>query len=541
VLWEMPSLVVRRIAVERSAVVLDAEVAGDRARCPACGREATRCHDRYRRRLQALPWGGCELRVRLTVRRFVCANPACTRRTFAEAVGPRVAPRGRRTAEATDTLLVVAAALGGRAGARLATRSGLPVGRDTLLRLLRRSVGAGVVSPRVLGVDDLATRRGRRYATILVDLETHRPIDLLDGREAETLRAWLAAHPGVEIVVRDRAGAYAEGATAGAPDARQVADRFHLAKNAGEALVDLLQSRRRTVDAATDAVETTLAPAPDAAETPTPAPGRRSSPSAQRDADRRAARVARWEEVRARHAAGGTLRRIAREMHLARETVRRLARTPVPPRNQRTAPPRPPPLASPTLAPFVDYLQDRWQAGCQNTALLFREIAARGYAGSYSLLNQAVRPWRPPRPPPEAHPVRGRPRRRHWRYRVRRLCPTPPARLTAAEQAALDRVLADDPVLASGHALLQRFRGLVAERDAGAPDGWLADASASGLPGFVALANSTAADRAAVDNALSTEWSHGPVEGLVHKVKLLKRQGYGRAALPLLRARVLAA
>src|SRR5581483_114950 len=357
-------------------------------------------HDRYRRRLQALPWGGCELRVRLTVRRFVCANPACTRRTFAEAVGPRVAPRGRRTAEATDTLLVVAAALGGRAGARLATRSGLPVGRDTLLRLLRRSVGAGVVSPRVLGVDDLATRRGRRYATILVDLETHRPIDLLDGREAETLRAWLAAHPGVEIVVRDRAGAYAEGATAGAPDARQVADRSHLAKNAGAALVDLLQSRRRTADAATDPAEGAPAPAPGAVEA---APARRLSLSAQREADRQATQITRWEQVRARHAAGGALRRIAREVHLARGTVRRLARTPVPPRNRRTAPPRPPPRASPALAPLVADPQDRWQAGCQNAALLFRGVAARGYAGSSPLLNQAVRPWRPPRPPPGAH------------------------------------------------------------------------------------------------------------------------------------------
>ncbi|HZQ99208.1 MAG TPA: ISL3 family transposase, partial [Chloroflexota bacterium] len=404
----------------------------------------------------------------------------------------------------------------------------------------RRSVGAVVAAPRVLGVDDLAARKGRRAATILVDLETHRPVDLLDGREAEPLRAWLAAHPGVEVVARDRFGPYAEAVATGAPAAVQVADRFHLVTNAGEAMVDLLQGRRRTVAAlAVDAAPPVADPTD--AEPAPPVRARALSPSAQRTADRRAARVARWEEVRARHAAGETLRGLARAMHLARETVRRLARTPLPPKNQRTAPPRPPPLASATLAPHVSYLQDRWQAGCQNTALLFREIVARGYAGSDSLLNQALRPWRPPRPAPEEHPVPGRPRRRHWRSRVRRLCLTPPARLTAAEHGALDRLLAEDPVLADGHALLQRFRALVAGRDAGALDGWLADARASGLPGFAALANSIAADRTAVDGALTTAWSTGPVEGLVHKAKLIKRQGDGRAKLDLLRARILAA
>jgi transposase len=200
-LWtsEVPVLVVRRIVVEGRVVGLDAEVAGDRARCPACGWESRRCHDRYRRRLQALPWGGCAVRIAVSVRRFVCAHPACSRRTFAEGLGPRIGPRGRRTAEATSELVAVASALGARAGARRATQSGLPVSRDTLRRLLRRAAPEEVTAPRVLGIDDLATRRGRRYATILVDLETHRPIDLLDGREAETVRSWLVAHPGIGV------------------------------------------------------------------------------------------------------------------------------------------------------------------------------------------------------------------------------------------------------------------------------------------------------------------------------------------------------
>jgi len=255
---------------------------------------------------------------------------------------------------------------------------------------------------------------------------------------------------------------------------------------------------------------------------------------------RRAARVARWETVRALQAAGQGIRAIARELGLHRRTVRRLLDTPVPPRNQPPVRPRPGGLTSPTLQPFVPYLQDRWQAGCENIAHLYREIAGQGYTGSRSLVYQALLPWRGPRPPPEERCQRRREAQQRRRFRLRWLCLRPPDQLDAPEHAALDQTLADDAELATGYALLQRFRTVIATRDVGALATWLTEAQASASAPFVGFANGICADRAAVEAALTTEWSTGPVEGHVHRVKLLKRQHYGRAKLDLLRRRVLA-
>ncbi|HZA22429.1 MAG TPA: ISL3 family transposase, partial [Dehalococcoidia bacterium] len=427
-----------------------------------------------------------------------------------------------RTTTATQALLHLAQAAGGEAGARLAKQLGLPTSPDTLLRLLRWTDLTLVATPRIWGVDDLALRKGCNYATLLVNLETHRPVDLLQDRTADILATWLKDHPGVEVIVRDRSGAYAEGARAGAPQANQVADRFHLLQNASAALVEMLKSRRRRIEYAAPA---TLA-------TP-PRESRPLSPNKQQAVARRASRGARWEEVHRQDAEEWSIRRIARELDLHRRTIRYLLASGEPPRN-RVERPRPGGLSSPLLQPYVAYLQDRWQEGCTNASQLFRELVALGYPGSRTLLAEAVRPWRPPRPPPGTS-------WRTRRVRVRWLCLRPPEQLSSDEQAALERLLGEDPELATGYGLLQRFRGLMAVRDVAALEGWLGEAQTSNLAPFMALANGIMADRSAVEAALRLSGSNGPVEGHVHRVKLLKRQGYGRAKLDLLRRRVLAA
>ncbi|MDQ3854960.1 MAG: ISL3 family transposase [Chloroflexota bacterium] len=513
---------IRRIVLEGTEVVLEAEGLAAAARCPDCGVESQVVHDRYRRRPCELPWRGRRVRLALTVRRFRCGNRTCGRATFAEDLGPTVERRARRTTEATALLRTVVRIAGGEAGARLATAYGLPVSGDTLLRLLRREELGPQETPRVLGVDDFALRRGKRYGTLLLNLETHRPVDLLEERTAEALAQWLREHPGVEVVARDRAEASAEGARLGAPEAVQVADRFHLSQNASAALVELLRGRRRRLE-----IQAELsAPVPPAGALPA------LSPRKQMQAHRRAARIQRWETVRARHAAGESLRGIARDLGINRQTVRRLLETPEPPRNliQR---PRPGGLTSPSLQPYVSFLQDRWQQGCTNVSQLFREIGAQGYTGSRSLLYQALQAWRPPRSP-------ARDKRRSRRLSVRWLCLCPPEQLDPREHQALEGLLAEDPELAQGYDLLQRFRALLAARDTGALEAWLQDAQTSHLPPFVGFANGILADRAAVNAALTTPWSTGPVEGQIHRVKLIKRQGYGRAHFDLLRRRVLA-
>jgi transposase len=215
------------------------------AACPACGRHSARLHSRYTRTLADLPWQGRRVVVSVRSRRWRCAARDCSRRIFAERLSGIALPRGRRTERLGDLHHHLGLVLGGEAGARLAERLGIPISPDTLLRFLRRGAPAEPDrAPRVLGVDDWAWRRGQRYGTILCDLERGRVVDLLPDCESGTLAGWLRRHPGAEIVARDRAGAYADGVRRGAPDAVQVADRWHLLCNGSEALLQVLERHR---------------------------------------------------------------------------------------------------------------------------------------------------------------------------------------------------------------------------------------------------------------------------------------------------------
>ena len=524
------------VAIDGQNVRLKAQITGDHAVCPSCHTSSSKVHDHYTRRPIDLPWRGHPVRFELTVRRFRCTNPDCKRATFAEDCGSNLPRYARRTLEAKAQLLQIALTAGGEAGARLAGKQGLPTSPDTLLRLLRRMCLPAMSTPRVLGVDDLALRRGHDYATIFVNMETHRPVDLVEGREAGTLANWLKARPGVEVISRDRADAYAEGARVGAPQAIQVADRFHLLQNASTALDELLRSRRRQMEHSVhyDVYDRVASSSVGAAEQPqNQSPPPTLSATKQAEVARRAARVARWEKVKKMREAGRSISEIARALGMNRRTVRHYLATPEAPRNQAHHP-RPGGLKSPSLQPFVGYLQDRWQAGCHNVSQLYREIVERGYAGSRSLVAQSLEPWRPPR-------LSSKQRRLKRRLNLRWLCLRPPERLKPDEKAALADLLGRDNMLATGYDLLQQFRQVLANRTIPALDKWLDTAKASGLPPFVALANGIAEDRSAVDAALLLPWSNGTTEGHVNRVKLIKRQGYGRAKFDLLRQRVLAA
>ena len=529
--WQIVLVVVEH----DGSLVLIAEPTRRAVPCPECGQLSERPHSSYFRRPLDLPWRGHTVRLRVHSRRWFCDVSTCPREIFAERFDGVLAHYARRTCDTTELLTAFALQAGGEAGARLACKAGVPISPDTLLRLLHDLASEGEQrGPKVLGVDDVALRKKkRRYGTLLLDLESHRPIDLLDDRTAEVFADWLRRHPGVEIIVRDRAGAYAEGGKQGAPEAIQVADRFHLSANAGAALDEVLRSRRRHLEYVT-VPET----AEDEGPTPT-APTRPPNQLQEEQARRRAYRNARWDEVRKRRAAGYSLLRIERELGMHWRTVHRYLATPVPPRNRPRAHPRPGGLSSPMLQPFIEYLQGRWQAGCSNIAQLQRELEAQGYGGSYALLHQALMPWRGPRPPPE--PGRGprRGRRRVNRVHVRWLCLRPPHQLSHHERDALRIILEDDERLACGYQLLQCFRGLIAHRSVPELDSWLQDAEASELRPFVSLAHGIRADRAAVVNGLTLPWSTGPVEGTVTQVKLTKRQGYGRASTRLLKRRII--
>jgi len=224
------------IELNGQMIVISVASTNQQENCPHCQKVSSRIHSHYRRHPADLPLAGHTVRLEISVKRFFGFNDDCQCTTFAERMPELLKPYARRTNRLLQNQLQAAFVLGGEASARLLTLMGVPVSGDTLLRLIRQTPEAEVKTPRVLGVDDWAKRKGQDYGTLLVDLENRQPVDLLLERSVASLAEWLKAHPGVEIISRDRGTEYIKGATEGAPDAIQVADRWHLLKNLREAL-----------------------------------------------------------------------------------------------------------------------------------------------------------------------------------------------------------------------------------------------------------------------------------------------------------------
>jgi transposase len=520
-----------------NAIVIVACATGDTASCPICGVCSCHVHSQYGRMLLDLPWQGSVVRIALRTRRFYCRSSECRRWIFTERFPNLTASYARQTNRHCEILKLIGYALGGEAGFRLAERMGIDSSPDTILRMLKQNVFRGIVpNVRVLGVDDWAWRKGQRYGTILVDLERRQPIDLLPDRDSETLEKWLEAHPEVEVISRDRAGAYAEGARKGAASALQVADRFHILCNLTQALQRLLERVAgvlRQVQLPESSPSVSLSP--DSAATKSN--GRATQVEAanpvklnrhqQKSQHRRERRKARYEAVRAAYQSGLTQRAIAREFGLSRKTVRRFVQaTEFPeqaPRRRRTG-----------LEPFREYLEKRWAEGCHNAARLWRELRQQGYTGQRSRVKEFLQPWRS-QLPKQTPRNRKLPSLRQVAFWLTK----PAAKRQAEEQLWVQAVTNEHPQVAMAEHLAQEFRGLFRDRRGVDLDAWLGTAQASGIPEFEGFAAGIRRDHDAVVAGITEAWSNGQVEGQIHRLKLLKRQMYGRAGFLLLRRRVL--
>jgi transposase len=461
---------------------------------------------------------GLRLRFRLGVRRFYCRVRDCVRQVFCERLEGLARSYARQTQRLAICLDLIAQALGGRAGARLAERLSLPTSATLLLRRLRQFVLSPVASSRVVGIDDWAYKRGQRYGTILVDLEQHRVLDLLPDRTADTVAAWFRKHPEIAIVSRDRAGAYADAVRQGAPQAEQVADRWHLRQNLTEAVqrvVERHSSRLREIVQGRAGLPEPERPEP-AQETPLALP---ISSAEQRRQAREEQKQARCAEVLRLHTQGMPILAIARQLRMHRRLVRQYIHVGVLPRAHPSGRRR-------QLDPYASYLSQRWQEGCHNAAQLWRELRERGFSGSDTRVRQWMRQYH--RPDKKGRAVV---------HTVTPLIPSPrqitwtllngPRPTDEQTQAWIEEFRQRVPEVDRASQLANEFLVLLRERRSEELLNWLAQAAQSPLTSFVA---GLRRDLAAVQAAFSSPWSQGQVEGQVNRLKMLKRQMYGRAS-----------
>jgi len=512
--------------------------------CPLCATPARRIHSQYTRTLADLPWADYRVRLQLRVRKWFCRNRTCRRRIFTERLPTVAAPWARRTLRLAQRFVALGVALGGKAGVRLSHQWGLAVSRNTLLRLLRRLPVPSLPTPRVLGVDDFALRKRHAYGTVLIDLERRQPVALLPERTADTVAQWLREHPGVEVIARDRSTAYAEGARQGAAAATQVADRFHLLQNLREALDQVFLTHSTVLDVVNETMrqQPLLLPAGVVA-VPVP-PHDIPLPAQQRTAQRQARRQALHEQVWALHRQGWTASAIAQEVGLSLRTVQRDLRTTTFAGRKRRSD-----HGDSGLTPYKEYLLERWNAGCYTAMRLFRELRQRGYAGGYGVVAAYARRLRqaqglPPGHRRVRHPLPAvaeplcqplTPRRAAWLVLRRE------AQRTEAEAQQLTQLHMQSAAVAEAIDLAQDFAQCVRQRQPDALDPWLQRATTSTLEALQRFAKGLYEDYEVVKAGVTLPWSTGPVEGHINRLKMLKRQMFGRARLDLLSRRFVGA
>ena len=470
----------------------------------------------------------------------------CPKQTFTEPIALLPA-YARRTVRFTDSLRSIAFALGGEAGCCLAAQLRLPTSPDTLLRIIRQTHFPSTSEARVVGVDDWAFRKRVSYGTILLDLERHQPIDLLPDRSAASLSAWLSDHPGIEIITRDRSTEYAKGATEGAPNAVQVADRrvagrWHLLSNLRQCLERMLSRIHARLNALplSEGKAKTTSRRKAFLRSPIEQEGRRA---------KRQQRYQRYQQVVSMYQQGESILQITERLGMSRVTVRKYAYSQAfPERASRRK-------VKSILDTYLSYLEQRHSEGCENALQLWRELVQQGFTGTHKQVSRWVQQRR-------VQPLTGRPasssfseeeittecasllsaRQLSW------LLVRDPAKVSEEDQPILNFIRQDSEVETAyqlaQQRLPQQFIAMIRERTVNLLDTWLEAITSSGIVDLQNFAVGIQQDYRAVRAALNTEWSNGQTEGQVNRgsppgLKCLKRQMYGRAKFDLLRQRVL--
>ncbi len=488
-LFSLPEgMLVEQIQITESSVVIEVVATVPTSCCPLCSEPSSSIHCHYCRTLRDVPCAGRRVQLLLTVRKFSCRNPLCSRKVFAERVPTFVEPWARMTIRYCQQITSIGLATCGKGGARLAARLGIQTTRQTILRRIMDLPDLLSGSILFLGIDDFSFLRGYRFGTILVNLESHRVVDLLPDRKADTAASWMRQHPDIMAVSRDRGGEYASAAREGAPLAMQCADRFHVLKNLGESLEGLLARHL-----ATQCKQQTQATLDEQAPVWQPKRATRSSPTLLRlQQSRREERLAHYEQVIALRKLGMSQAAIARQVGIGASTVQSWLAA-------GTFPERKPREQGSHLDRYLPYLILRWKDGCHNMACLFRELAEQGYKGSYeSVRGNLVRLL------PE-----GRKILRDSSSKTSALAPSRqasflflrrPEKLRVEELETLTKLRQIHPEVDRAYELVQQFAQMLRTRTGEQLDAWLAQVESSKLPELQSFAAGVEKDKDAVRN-----------------------------------------
>ncbi|RLK23776.1 transposase [Micromonospora sp. M71_S20] len=490
-------LVIDDVTDEGERILVRARTPEGPVACPGCAVVTGRVHGYHQRTLADVPVDARPVVLRVRVRRLVCPTRGC-RRTFREQLPGVLNRYQRRTFRLISQVGAVVRQLAGRGGARLLSALAVVVSRHTALRALLRVPLPERRVPRVLGVDDFALCRRRRYATVLIDAVTRERIDVLPDRKAATLPTWLREHPGVEVVCRDSSGAYAEAVRRALPEALQVADRWHLWHNLAEAV-------RKEVTAHSSCWATA---------------------GPRQEGIRAVTTRQRWQQVHDLLDKGVGLLECARRLNLGLNTVKRYARISEPQRLIRA------PQYRPTLVdPYREHLRRRRQQDpAVGATQLLAEIRELGYTGSLNLLYRYITQGRVEADRPAVSP------RRLTRYLL-----TAPDQLNEHQRTLVDALTGACPPMTALTGFIGSFAALLTPA-AGNNDrltAWIAEVKTTALPHLHTFTRGLGLDRDAVNAALTYPFHNGGTEGVNTKTKLIKRQMYGRAGFALLRHRIL--
>jgi len=498
--------------------------------CPVCQCPTSRMHSHYTRKAADLACGGHQVQLILQVRKFFCTNPDCSRKIFAERLTAFLPPWARVTTRLGEQIEAIGLASCGRLGVRLGSRLRIETSRTSILRRVMKLATKTTDKVVHLGVDDFSFRRGRTFGTVLVDLERHQIVDLLPDRQKESAAAWMKTHPEITHVSRDRSSEYASAVSTGAPQAIQVADRFHVAKNLSEAVQQLLAR-----------VLLEMKTASQGAEAATQAPGDRLLPieewrPAQEEsvkqtiATRRAERQERYQQVLALCEQGLTSQEIAGRLGMKARTVREWLHKGVAPDT------RPRRKYRSEFDLYAPYVLKRWQEGERSGRQLWREVRFQGYGGSERMVYRFLETLKTT----EIVTSAGTTRLPHytstaavWLFMRR------PEHLDEIQREDLAAFRLAHASLNTTYQFVQDFLEMMRRREGERLHVWLAQVHESGLAELQSFAQGVEQDKAAVQAGLTLPLSNGQVEGQVTKIKLIKRMMYGRAEFPLLRQRVL--